>query len=227
MPDGDVVVIVPAAGSGVRFGGDVTKQFRMLRGRTVLQRVIDRFLSDDRVRLVIVPVAPDRDEAARSLTAARVRVVTGGATRLASVARGFDQAEESTLVAIHDAVRPLFDLETFHVVLDAALEYGAALPVISLTDTVHAVAEGLIVTTPDRRALVAAQTPQCFRAEVLRDVLARALQQGDDTTDEAGLAARYGHQVRTVPGNPLNFKITRPEDFAMAERVIAGWEAEP
>ena len=85
---------------------------------------------------------------------------------------------------------------------------------------------GRIESTPDRTNLVAAQTPQCFRIEVLRDVLSRADAAGDDATDEAGLAAKYGHHVAVVPGDSMNFKITRPEDLVMAERVLAEWGAE-
>ncbi len=80
--------------------------------------------------------------------------------------------------------------------------------------------------TPDRRFLFAAQTPQCFRADILRAVLARAAREGDDASDEAGLAAKYGFDVRAVPGDSMNFKITRAEDLTMAERVIEGRQRE-
>ena len=122
--------------------------------------------------------------------------------------------------------RPFFAIETFHAALAAAGEFGAALPVIPLADTVHVVADDRIVSTPDRSTLAGAQTPQCFRAEVLREVVARAQREGDDATDEAGLAARYGYTVKTVPGDSMNFKITRLEDLAMAERVLAEWGSE-
>ena len=75
--------------------------------------------------------------------------------------------------------------------------------------------------TPERQLLFAAQTPQCFRTAVLRDVLTRAAD--DDATDEAGLAARFGYDVRLVPGDAMNFKITRPEDLAIAERMLEQW----
>src|SRR5947199_409956 len=114
-----VAVIIPAAGSGSRFGGDIPKQFRMLGGKPILQRVVEGFLA------------------------------------------------------------------------------------------------------PERQLLSGAQSPQCFRAAVRRDVLARA--PGDDATDEAGLAARFGYDVRLVPGDAMNFKITRAEDLATAERMLEQW----
>ena len=124
------------------------------------------------------------------------------------------------IVAVHDAVRPFFSYEVFHAVIDAAREHGAAFPAIPIADTIHIVDDDRVVSTPDRRTLVAAQTPQCFRIEVLRDILMRG---EGDATDEAGLAAKYGHVVKAVPGDSLNFKITRPEDLVMAERIYAEW----
>jgi 2-C-methyl-D-erythritol 4-phosphate cytidylyltransferase len=217
-----VVVIIPAAGSGSRFGSDLPKQFHSLGDRTILQRVIERFLYDERVELVVVPVH-ERGLAnlAEQATGRRVQFVAGGETRQESVARGFEAADMTRgIVAVHDAVRPFFSYEVFHAVIEAARAYGAAFPALPLADTIHVLDNNQIVDTPDRSKLVAAQTPQCFRADVLRDVLSRG---GGDATDEAGLAAKYGYVVKAVPGDSLNFKITRPEDLVMAERVLAEW----
>ena len=90
------------------------------------------------------------------------------------------------------------------------------MPGIPVTDTIHGVSNGTIAATLDRRDLVAAQTPQCFRPQLLREVLERATAEGIHGTDEAGLAARFGFTVRIVPGDPGNFKITRPEDLELA-----------
>jgi 2-C-methyl-D-erythritol 4-phosphate cytidylyltransferase len=218
-----VVVIIPAAGSGSRFGGDIPKQFLALGGKPLVQRVVERFLIDERVARVVVPVAEILLSVVSQSAEERVKFVAGGATRLQSVALGLENAGDADLIAVHDAVRPFFAIETFHAALDAAREHGAALPVIPLADTVHIVAEERIISTPDRSTLAAAQTPQCFRADILRDVIARALREGDDATDEAGLAAKYGYTVKTVRGDSMNFKITRLEDMAMAERVLAEW----
>jgi 2-C-methyl-D-erythritol 4-phosphate cytidylyltransferase len=219
-------VIVPAAGSGTRFGGDIPKQFRQLGGKPLVQRVVERFLFDGKVSRVVIPVAEMLLSVVSQSNEDRVKFVAGGETRLHSVALGLEHAADADLIAVHDAVRPFFAVETFHAALAAAQEHGAALPVIPLADTVHVVAEDRIISTPDRSTLAAAQTPQCFRAEVLRDVIARAQREGDNATDEAGLAAKYGYTVKTVPGDSMNFKITRLEDLAMAERVLAEWGGE-
>ncbi|HEX8153242.1 MAG TPA: 2-C-methyl-D-erythritol 4-phosphate cytidylyltransferase, partial [Thermoanaerobaculia bacterium] len=193
-------------------------------GKPILLHTVERFVVDEFVDRVIVAVAEPLLANIRQTE--RVRFVAGGATRQQSVIRALASASdlEPELIAVHDAVRPFFSHEVFHVALEAAREYGAAVPVIPVTDTIHiASSEMTIAQTLERNQLAAAQTPQCFRAEVLRDVLERAAAAGDDATDEAGLAARYGYQVKVVPGDAMNFKITRPEDLAYAETCLATW----
>ena len=222
-----VLVIIPAAGSGTRFGGDVPKQFLPLGGKPLVQRVVERFLFDDAATRIVVPVLDILLSAVKSSPGERVQFVAGGSTRLQSVMRGLEAAgSDFDLIAIHDAVRPFFSLEVFHATLDAARTHGAAFPGIPLPDTVHQIADDAIAATLDRSVLVAAQTPQCFRAEVLRDVIERAAREDADATDEAGLAAKYGHRVHVVRGDSMNFKITRPEDLVMAERIYAEWGGE-
>ena len=214
-----VAVLIPAAGSGSRFGGDIPKQFRILGGKPILQHVVERFLAHERVGRIIVAVAEMLVDEARQTD--RVRYLAGGATRQQSVSNALASVADEDLVAVHDAVRPFFTYGTFGTLLDAAAEYGGAFPGVPVTDTIHLVRDERIVQTPERQLLFAAQTPQCFRTAILRDVLARA--PGDDATDEAGLAARFGYDVRLVPGDATNFKITRPEDLAMAERLLEQW----
>src|SRR5260221_2317927 len=218
-----VFVIVPAAGSGSRFGGDIPKRFLAVAGKPILQHVVERCVVDGEVSRIIVPIAEALVTSVKPMP--RVQFVAGGATRQQSVPRGLEVAgeEDGDVVAVHDAVRPFFSPEVFHAVVAAAREHGAAFPALPVSDTIHVVDGDRVVMTPDRRFLVGAQTPQCFRVDVLRDVLAPAAREGDDASDEAGLAAKYGFDVRAVPGDSLNFKITRPEDLVMAERVIAEW----
>jgi 2-C-methyl-D-erythritol 4-phosphate cytidylyltransferase len=219
-----LVVVVPAAGTGSRFGGGLPKQFQTLVGKPLIQHVIERFLLDDLVMRVVVPVAEVL--LANVKNSERVQFVAGGQTRQQSVIRGVAEAEDAELIAVHDAARPLFSSAIFHAVVNAARESGAALPVIPVADTIHVMnADSTIAQTLDRSMLGAAQTPQCFRADILRDVLARAEREGIDGTDEAGLAARFGYTVRAVPGDPRNLKITVPEDLALAESYLQQWSA--
>lgn len=222
-----LIVIVPAAGTGERFGGGpVPKQFQPLAGKPILQHVIERFLLSATVTRVIVPVAQALLSTIKNTE--RVTFVAGGETRQESVSRGVIEAgSDAELIAVHDAVRPLFSHEMFDLVIAAAREVGAALPVIPVPDTIHVMTENATVaSTLDRSMLAAAQTPQCFHANVLRDVLERASREKIEGTDEAGLAARFGYTVKAVPGDPRNLKITVPEDLAIAESYLQQWSAD-
>ncbi len=220
-----VIVIVPAAGTGSRFGGGpVPKQFHPLAGKPIIQHVIERFLLDDNVTRVVVPVAAPLLSTIKN--SERVSFVAGGETRQQSVINALEEAEDAELIAVHDAVRPLFSHQMFAAVIAAAREAGAALPVVPVMDTIHVMSDTATVqSTLDRTMLAAAQTPQVFRADILRDVLARAARESIEGTDEAGLAARFGYTVKAVPGDPRNLKITVPEDLAVAESYLQQWSA--
>lgn len=219
-----LAVIIPAAGSGTRFGGDLPKQFQPFAGKPLVQYVIERFLAEEAVSRIIVPVAEPLLATVTQSATERVRFVAGGETRQQSVIRAMAEAREAGLVAIHDAARPLFSRAMFHAVIQAAHEVGAALPVVPVSDTIHVMNDDATVgSTLDRSMLGAAQTPQCFRVDILRRVLDRAAAEGVDATDEAGLAARYGFIVKAVAGDHRNLKITVPEDLAVAEAYLAQW----
>lgn len=221
-----VVVIIPAAGTGSRFGGALPKQFQPLAGKPLVQHVIERFLLDENVLRVVVPVAEVLLASVKN--SERVSFVAGGETRQQSVINGLQEADEAELIAVHDAARPLFSTAIFHAVIEAAREVGAALPVIPVADTIHVMnADATVAQTLDRAVLGAAQTPQCFRAEVLREILQRAQSEGITGTDEAGLAVRFGYTVKAVPGDPRNLKITVPEDLAIAESYLQQWSQTP
>lgn len=219
-----VLVIIPAAGSGSRFGGPIPKQFQPLAGKPLVQYVAERFMLDEAVDRILVAVAEPLLTTIKQAPGDRVQFVAGGETRQQSVKNALSAAGgDFEIVAVHDAVRPFFRALTFHTLLDTAREFGAAFPALPLTDTIHATRDGRLTATVDRSNLVAAQTPQCFRQEILRDILTRAEVESFEATDEAGLAARYGYEVRVIPGDPFNIKITRPEDLALAEAHFFEW----
>lgn len=220
-----LVVIVPAAGTGSRFGSGIPKQFQQLAGKPLVQHVIERFLLDANVDRVVVPVSERLLASVKNSD--RVAFVAGGETRQQSVIRGLAEAEDADFIAVHDAARPLFSTAIFHAVVAAATEVGAALPVIPVADTIHVMnADATVAQTLDRAMLGAAQTPQCFRADLLRDILARAQRENIEGTDEAGLAVRFGYTVKGVPGDPRNLKITVPEDLEVAESYLEQWSAQ-
>jgi 2-C-methyl-D-erythritol 4-phosphate cytidylyltransferase len=219
-------VIIPAAGSGARFGGELPKQYLPLRGRPVIAHTIERFLRETVVERVIVCAAEEHLQTVRSLALPRTEVVQGGATRRDSVLAGLRAAGDAGIVAVHDSVRPFFRSTTFHALLAAAAEVGAAIPVLPVSETIHRVVDGAVVDTPERSELFGAQTPQCFRVEILSDALERAVRENYAATDEAGAAVRCGYAVRVIPGDVGNVKITQPDDLRAAEANFDRWSGE-
>jgi len=225
-------VIIPAAGSGSRFGSTIPKQFLLLRGRPILAHTVERFRGSGRAfRIILCADAAQRARVEEMITVngwAEAEIADGGDTRQESVLNGLELigGDDSNLVAVHDAVRPFFSRATFERVLEAATEFGAAVPVTPMVETVHRTEGGYIRGTPDRSLLVSAQTPQCFRLGILREALQRARTEGISGTDEAGLVARFGHSVRIVDGDRFNMKITQPEDLYAAETNFDRWSAQ-
>lgn len=218
------VAIIPAAGSGSRFGGAVPKQYLELGGLPVIVHVLKRFASEPRIDHVVVAASADQSSRMREIFGEHglsATIVAGGVTRQQSVLAGLRSAIESgaDLVAVHDSVRPFFTSNLLREVLDAAIEVGGAVPALPVSDTIHRAVGDLIRETLERSTLYAAQTPQCFRAQVLRDCLERAESEGLNGTDEGAVVARYGHAVRLVAGEVHNIKITTPDDLFLAARL--------
>ena len=146
--------------------------------------------------------------------------VSGGPSRSASVRNALAAAPEATVVVIHDAARPLVTAELVTECLEALEEVDGVIAGSPVSDTIHvASADRLIRDTPDRSTLWAAQTPQVFRAEILR----RALAEGDSATDEAALVAAVGGTVRLIEGPSDNIKVTTPTDLRLAEALLRDW----
>jgi len=201
--------VVVAAGRGDRFGGP--KQFLRLDG----ERLVDRAVAHCRRHCteVVVVLPPDAEWDGPPVDAA----VPGGATRSASVRAGLAALSAHVdVIVVHDAARPLVDDATFTAVIDAVRSGAdAAVPAVAVADTLKRVAADRVVETVDRADLVAVQTPQAFRADVLR--AAHALD--GDATDDAGLVERAGGRVVVVAGTATNFKITTPADLEIAAHL--------
>lgn len=222
-------VVIPAAGSGSRFGSTIPKQFLLLRGRPILAHTVERFRSSGRVsRIILCADSAQRTRVDELISVngwSEVVVADGGETRQESVLSGLEllEGDDESLIAVHDAVRPFFSRATFEGVLKAAEEFGAAVPVTPMVETVHRIEGRFIRGTTDRSELASAQTPQCFRLGILRAALQRAKADGISGTDDAGLVARCGHPVRIVDGDGFNMKITQPEDLYAAEANFDRW----
>jgi 2-C-methyl-D-erythritol 4-phosphate cytidylyltransferase len=203
-----VWAIIVAAGSGERFGGP--KQFEPLGEGTVVDHAVA--VARDVADGVVVVVPGDRVTSANE--------VAGGTTRSESVRLGLAAVPaEADVIVVHDGARPFASAELYHAVI-AAVRGGAdgAVPGTDVTDTIKVVDDArTVVSTPDRATLVAVQTPQAFRARVLRAAHTDAAQ----GTDDAALVERAGGRIVVVPGEPENRKLTVAEDLSWARRRLA------
>ncbi|SCG53029.1 2-C-methyl-D-erythritol 4-phosphate cytidylyltransferase [Micromonospora inositola] len=222
-PRGDVAVLVPAAGAGVRLGPGAPKALRPLAGEPLLVHAVRRIAAAPSVHTIVV-AAPAADvESVRAMLApvAPVTVVPGGAERQASVAAALAAVPAGPeIVLVHDAARALTPPELVESVAEAVRSgHDAVIPVLPVVDTIKQVGAGeRVLGTVDRSALRAVQTPQGFRRSVLTAAHAAA---GDPLTDDAGLVEKQGVAVTCVPGSEHALKITRPFDLALAEHLLA------
>jgi 2-C-methyl-D-erythritol 4-phosphate cytidylyltransferase len=214
--------VIVAAGAGVRMKG-ADKLFALVAGRPLLAHAVAAFETAsavDRVALVMAEENLERgEELVRTEGFAKVvTVCAGGPRRQDSVKCGLENLGPCDWVAVHDGGRPLLRTGVILAGLQAARETGAAVPVVPLTDTIKEVDEtGFVARTLDRSRLVAVQTPQVFRY----DLLLRAHQQvREDVTDDAAMVEAIGGRVKTFEGNPRNIKITTIEDLMLAEAYL-------
>lgn len=233
--------VVPAAGVGSRMGGGPgapAKQFRSLGGAPVLVRTLHA-LAPEASGGIVVAVGEHEVEGVQALLSeplSAVRVVVGGASRQASVARGVAATPEAAgVVLVHDAVRPFVTREAVRAVTAAVRETGAAALAVPVADTLRRAAadtasgegpadssaRGRFAETVDRAGLWRMQTPQGARRDLLARALAQAAADGLDATDEVGALQHAGIPVALVPGDERNIKLTRPADWALAEALWA------
>lgn len=219
--------IVVAGGSGRRFG--TMKQYEMLGDRRVLDHAVNTAqLHSDGV-VVVVPGDDVADEMTSTGAFADVRVVAGGPTRTASVRNGLTAVPaDATMILVHDAARPFASGQLYRSVI-AAVVAGAdgSVPGLPVVDTVKvievahsSVVDAVVphvVNTPDRATLVAVQTPQAFRADILRQAYIPEI----DGTDDSSLVEAIGGTVIVVSGEANNRKITHPEDLVWAREFVA------
>lgn len=219
----EIGVIIVAGGSGRRMGATLPKQFMMLGQQPVLARSINR-IHEALPKAEIVVVLPSewvemwRNMAAR-FDVARHNIATGGKERFHSVQNGIAAlSDEVRTIAVHDAVRPLVSKKLIIRLVLATDESAAVIPVVAPADSFREV-EGDESHIVDRSRLRMVQTPQLFRAEVLR----RAYEQpfSESFTDDASVVEAMGEKITLVEGERENFKLTTPTDMILAEAIIA------
>jgi 2-C-methyl-D-erythritol 4-phosphate cytidylyltransferase len=220
----EALAIVLAAGEGERLGRG-PKAFLDVGGRSILSMAVGAAAACPEVdELVIAAPAGFLEHVARSIVPAvskPCRAVLGGRNRQESVLLALQTvAPDRPVIVCHDAARPFAAPELFSAVIAALADADGAVPVLPVPDTVKRVREGYIETTVPREELKLAQTPQAFAGPALRDAHERGAATGMRCTDDAALLEWAGYQVRAIPGEPVNFKITTAEDLARAERFV-------
>jgi 2-C-methyl-D-erythritol 4-phosphate cytidylyltransferase len=217
--------LVPCAGVGARAGAGVPKQYRTIAGRTVIAHALAALASVPRINKTLVVLAADDPEFALAAPAFVGWVEhCGGTTRAASVAAGLSALQRRGVrahdwVLVHDAARCLVQTAAIERLIDACSDDAVGgLLALPLGDTLKQAGAGdRVARTLERSDKWTAQTPQMFRLGMLREALLGA---GADVTDEAGAIEALGHAPRLVRGEPDNFKLTWPADFALAERLL-------
>jgi 2-C-methyl-D-erythritol 4-phosphate cytidylyltransferase len=224
-----IAAILPAAGLGTRMGHETPKQFLELDGVPIVILSLRRIAACPLITHIIVAT---RGEVVERLDA-RIReeklwqevlVVKGGDTRQSSVSQALKHIPEDTeLVVVHDAVRPLITVELITRVIEEARRCKAAILAVPAMDTVKEVKRAslpedvaLITATIPRERVVLAQTPQVFETQLLKRAFAEAEADGVSASDEAGLIEKLGHEVFVVQGSERNIKITKPADMDLA-----------
>ena len=215
--------IIVAGGKGLRMGGELPKQFIPIEGRPVLMRTLDTFYAYDNSIKIILVLPGDHQSYWKQLCheyqfAVPHRIANGGATRFHSVQNGLSLVDAAeALVAVHDGVRPFVSHAVMERCYQDAAMLGAVVPVVPVVETVRQVV-GEASVTVDRNAYRLVQTPQTFRASLLR----RAYEQPycDAFTDDASVVEALGEAVHLVEGNRENIKLTTPFDLTVARALV-------
>jgi len=226
-------LVLPAAGSGQRMGGDRPKQYLELLGKPLLQHTLERLVLIDGFECIVLVLAADDpwwpgvETALSASVRMKLKVVEGGSERFASVQNGLlalhDIAADNDWVLVHDVVRPCVGLDDVERLMQTLRDdpVGGLLASPVRETLKRADGNGVVLQTIDRTGLWAAATPQMFRYRLLRDALQKTSATNRIVTDEAEAVEASGHPVKLVQGGADNIKITWPQDLVLAALILA------
>jgi 2-C-methyl-D-erythritol 4-phosphate cytidylyltransferase len=225
------VAVIVAGGQGTRIEGKLPKQFLNLGDRPILAHCVQRFESCETIDQMVLVVPEDylgycSQAIVDQYDFKKVKkIVCGGKERQDSVYLGLKACPKSTtVVAIHDGVRPFVSPQKISESIGLCVEKKAVILAVPAKDTVKRVEGNSVVTTLDRKKLWLVQTPQVFEYSFILNAYEKAIEDGFAGTDDAMLVERLGHQVTVVEGEYQNIKITTAEDLAIAEKFIGAHE---
>lgn len=222
-------LILPAAGSGRRFGGPTPKQYLMLGHHPVIAHALQTALSVEGLISILIAVQPDQrtvltDVLERAgISDPRIHVVDGAHERQYTIANALRHpaVADARVVLVHDAVRPLASSDLFRNIVRAAALHGAAIPCLSVKDTIKRVdASGRVIATLERSELRSVQTPQGALRTVMLEAHDKAVRDGILGTDDASLIEAAGHAVVCIDGEEANIKITSSFDMILAGTLL-------
>lgn len=225
-----VIAVIPAAGSGTRMDSARSKQFMDLCGKPMLAVTLERFQKCDLVDGIVVVVSEHnvgyctREIVERFELNKVAKVIAGGEMRQESVRKGIEAVSNSSRwILVHDGVRPLVTAELIERVIRAAQRHRAVIPGIPVKDTLKKIdSQGRVVTTVERHALWAIQTPQIFRREDIHMAHKKAMEEGwEGVTDDAFLIEKIGIPVELIEGEETNIKITTVKDLELARLLLS------
>lgn len=217
--------IILASGTGARFNNELPKQFVKIGDKTVLEHTLNVFENSKYIDFIILVIHPDYKEKAEEIISKNnykkiTRILNGGKTRKESSSIGiFSIDTEEANVFIHDCARPFLSEKILKDCNDALQQYKAVGVAIKTTDTILEVNNNIIKKIPDRKNLMCAQTPQCFRLSLIKK--AHEISKNDENfTDDCGLVIKYNlEDIYIVEGESKNIKITYPSDIFLAEKI--------
>ncbi|MBD2163767.1 2-C-methyl-D-erythritol 4-phosphate cytidylyltransferase [Calothrix membranacea FACHB-236] len=224
-------LLIPAAGLGRRMGSDRNKLLLTVRSQPIIAWTLKAAEAAQSISWIgIISQPTDWDDLKAILADLKlnkpVELIPGGATRQESVYNGLQALPEAAeQVLIHDGARCLATPNLLNACAEAIRHCPGLIAAIPVKDTIKVVDEnGIIQSTPDRRQLWAAQTPQGFDVNLLKQCHAEGVRQGWEVTDDAALFEKCGIEVRIVQGEETNLKVTTPQDLAIAEFILKSRE---
>jgi 2-C-methyl-D-erythritol 4-phosphate cytidylyltransferase len=214
--------VIVAAGTGSRMNSEVPKQFMLLKNKPLLFYALNTFLQayNDLEVILVLPaehMSKGQEIIDGFFDNSRVKICEGGRTRFHSVQNGLSMIESESIVFVHDGVRCLISAELIHRCYKAAVEFGTAVPVVDVNDSIRIITEE--GNEPlDRNMIKVVQTPQAFHSKIL--LAAYNIDYKEKFTDEASVVEAYGLKIHLVKGEENNIKITRPTDLSLAATLL-------
>ena len=214
-------VVIVAGGKGIRFGGEMPKQFLPMNNKPVLMHTIDAFYNCDNSFDIVVVIPENHfllweDLCNKYNYTTPHKLVKGGSSRWESVKNGLNCVDKNSIVGVHDGVRPLISAKLIDNLYSCANSYGAVIPAIKVTDSLRLLnTDNQKSSAVDRELYRAVQTPQVFKGNIIKEAYNMPFE--EVFTDDASVVERYGVEIKIVEGEDSNIKITSAKDLVIAE----------